>query len=429
MSDFNTIEEILEDLQDGRMVVLVDERGQGLDGTEVVGEGALMMIAELVTPESVTFMSRQAGGTPTVPASQERLQALELDLIIPDTRGPRDVAAVTPVNATGTSGTGVSAQDRALTVRRLADPSSCGEDFVRPGQVMPLQAQPGGVLKRAGHTEASVDLARMAGFQPTALIADILDEEGKVASTPYLLDFAHKHNFKIGTIKDLIAHRRRNEKLIKLEAEAEMPTAYGTFKVHAYRSLVDDSPYLALVLGKVDDGGDILVRMHSGCLTGDALGSFLCDCGEQLEHSFQMIAGEGRGVIVYIPSHEGRGIDIIHKLKAYQLQSQGLDTIEANKALGFPTDLRDYGIGAQVLCDLGLSRIRSLTNNPKKLVGLEGYGLTVVEQVPIQASPNPHNLRYLQTKRDKMGHATLLERDPNSSPPGEEGEQERAQNP
>ena len=273
----------------------------------------------------------------------------------------------------------------------------------------PLQAQSGGVLKRAGHTEASVDLARVAGFQPVALISAILDERGEVATTTYLLEFARQHGFKIATIKDLIAHRHRIEKLIELEAEATMPTGHGEFTVYAYRSLVDDTPYIALVMGDVSDGQDILVRMHSGCLTGDALGSLLCDCGEQLHACCEMIAGAGRGVIVYIPHHEGRGIGIIHKLKAYALQhDQGLDTVEANHALGFPSDLRDYGIGAQVLYDLGVRRIRSLTNNPKKLVGLEGYGLTVVEQVAIETPPNPHNIKYLRTKRDKMGHTIRL---------------------
>ena len=333
------------------------------------------------------------------------------------------------VNAATMDGTGVSAHERALTIRKLADPHSTPADFVQPGHVTPLQAQPGGVLKRAGHTEASVDLADLADFQPVALISAILDEDGEVASTPYLLDFARRHGFKIATIKDLIAHRRRTEKLIELEAEATVPTRYGEFTMYAYRSLVDDMPYIALVMGTVDDGQDTLVRMHSGCLTGDALGSLMCDCGDQLHNSFEMIASAGRGVIVYIPHHEGRGIGIIHKLKAYELQrSEGLDTIEANHALGFPMDLRDYGIGAQVLYDLGLRRIRSLTNNPKKHVGLEGYGLTVVEQVPIEALPNPHNIRYLRTKRDRMGHATLLRTDEegDSEQPGR-GDRENAQ--
>lgn len=313
------------------------------------------------------------------------------------------------VDARSIEGTGVSAQDRALTIRHMADVQSTPEDFVQPGHITPLQAQTGGVLKRAGHTEASVDLALIANFQPMALMAAILDEEGGVAATPYLLDFAQRHGFKIITIHDLIAHRRRTEKLIRLEAHSSMPTRFGEFTVYAYRSLVDDNPYIALVCGDVSDGQDTLVRMHSGCLTGDALGSMLCDCGEQLEHSMRMVAQEGRGVIVYIQHHEGRGIGILHKLKAYELQEKkGLDTIEANHALGHSMDSRDYGIGAQVLYDLGLRRVRFLTNNPQKRVGLEAYGLVVVEQVPIESTPNPHNLRYLETKRDKMGHATLL---------------------
>ena len=406
MPDFNTIEEAIEDLQNGKMVVLVDERALDIDGAELVGEGALMMLAELATPETVNFMTRHAGGPVNVAASRERLAALELERM--PGQAPRGASVMVSVNAADTSGTGISAPERARTVRRLADPSSRRADFVQPGQVTPLQAQPGGVLRRAGHTEAAVDLAQLAQFQPVVLMADMLDEGGEVASTPYLLNFAAQQDFKVATIKDLITHRRRTEKLIELEAQNAMPTAHGEFAVYAYRSLVDEHPYIALVLGDIADGEATLVRMHSGCLTGDALGSYLCDCGEQLHRSFEMIAAEGRGVIVYIQHHEGRGIGLIHKLKAYQLQSEGMDTIEANHALGFPMDLRDYGIGAQVLYDLGLRRIRVLTNNPKKYVGLEGYGLTMVEQVPMVSSPNPHNIRYLRTKKDKMGHANLL---------------------
>ena len=408
MPDFDTIDEVLEDLQQGRMVVLVDERGQGVDGTELVGEGELTMVAERVTAENVNFMVRHAGGPLNAPASRERLEYLQLERM-PGDHGPRGASFMVTVNAAAVEGTGVSSPDRALTLRTLADPDSTPADLVRPGLVTPLQAQSGGVLKRAGHTEAAVDLAAMAGFQPVGVISAILDEDGRVASTPYLLDFARGHGFKVATISDLIAYRRRTEKLIELETRTSMPTRYGEFAVYAYRSLVDDNPYIALVMGDVSDGQDTLVRMHSACLTGDVLGSRLCDCGDQLQSSLELIASEGRGVIVYIQHHEGRGIGIIHKLKAYALQrSQGLDTVEANRALGLPVDPRDYGIGAQVLYDLGVRRVRSLTNNPKKRVGLEAYGLTLVEQVPIEASPNPHNIRYLRTKRDKMGHATLL---------------------
>jgi len=407
--DFNTIEEAIEDLQNGRMVVLVDERDTGLDGSETVGEGELIMIAELATAEAINFMMRHAGSPPTAAASHERLKALNIDEMASGARGPRGASIMVSVNARNIEGTGVSAQDRALTIRRMADAQSTPEDFVQPGHITPLQAQAGGVLKRAGHTEASVDLALIANFQSVTLMAAILDEEGDVAATPYLLDFAHRHHFKIVTIHDLIAHRRRTEKLIQLEAQSPMPTHWGEFTAYAYRSLVDNNPYIALVCGDVSDGQDTLVRMHSGCLTGDALGSMLCDCGEQLERSMRLIAQEGRGVVVYIQHHEGRGIGILHKLKAYELQQKkGLDTIEANHALGHPMDSRDYGIGAQVLYDLGLRRVRFLTNNPQKRVGLEAYGLVVVEQVPIESTPNPHNLRYLETKRDKMGHATLL---------------------
>ncbi len=411
MPDFNTIDQVIEDLQAGRMVVLVDERETDVDGREAVGEGELMMLAELATADSINFMVRHAGSPPVLTAGKDHLEAIELHQMVPGAQGPRGASIMVSVNARQIEGSGVSAQDRALTIRKLSNPQSTPEDFVQPGHITPFQAQPGGVLRRAGHTEASVDLAQLAGSQPTALIAAILDESGEVADTPYLLEFAHKHNFKITTIHDLIAHRRRTEKLIKLEAQSPMPTRFGEFAAYAYRSLVDDNPYIALVYGEIRADRDTLVRMHSGCLTGDALGSLLCDCGEQLARSMEYIAAEGSGVIVYIQHHEGRGIGILHKLKAYELQQQqGLDTIEANHALGHPVDSRDYGIGAQVLYDLGLRRVRFLTNNPKKRVGLEAYGLTVVEQVPIEADPNPHNIRYLETKRDKMGHSILLER-------------------
>lgn len=410
MPDFDTIEEVVAELQAGHMTVLVDERAVDVDGTELVGEGELVMVAELADSTAVNFVARHAGGPVYVAADKDRLDALGLELARPGGQGPRGAAYMVSVNAHDVDGTGVSAHERALTIRRLADPDSTRSDFVQPGHVTPIAAQPGGVLRRAGHTEASVDLARMAGFQPVAVIASILDEQGELASTPYLLDFATRHGLKIATIRDLIAHRRHAEKLIELLATASMPTRYGAFTAYAYRSVVDGSPYIALVMGQVADGAPTLVRMHSCCVTGDALGSSLCDCGEQLQQAMAMIAAEGRGVVVYIQSHEGRGIGILHKLRAYELQQrQGLDTIQANHALGLPADSRDYGIGAQVLRDLGLRQLRLLTNNPRKRVGLDGYDLTVVEQVPIAASPNPHNIRYLRTKRDKMGHATLLD--------------------
>ena len=409
MSDFNTIEEILEELAGGGMVVLVDERAVDVDGSDLVGEGELIMIAELADADSVNFIARHAGGPVYVAADRERLEAAGLELARPGGGGPRGAAYMTSVNAREVGGTGVSAQERALTIRRLADPRSRGSDFVQPGHVTPIAAQPGGVLRRAGHTEASVDLARVAGFQPVAVLASVLDGKGELASTPYLLEFAASHGLKIATIRDLIAHRRRSEKLIELQAQASMPTRHGEFTAYAYRSLVDGSPYIALAMGEIADGAPALVRMHSCCVTGDALGSHLCDCGEQLQRAMSMISAEGRGVIVYIQSHEGRGIGLIHKLKAYELQqSQGLDTVEANHALGLPADSRDYGIGAQVLYDLGLRQLRLLTNNPRKRVGLDGYGLTVVEEVPLAAEPNRHNIDYLRTKRDRMGHITLL---------------------
>ncbi|MEE3232542.1 MAG: GTP cyclohydrolase II [Candidatus Latescibacterota bacterium] len=413
MPDFNTIEEIVCDLQNGRMVVLVDERSKKVDGNETVGEGELIMLGRLTTAESVTFMMRHAGSPPAVAIGPDRLSQLGIH----DGRselGPRGASIMAAVNARELEGTGVSSQDRAQTIRKLADSQSTADDFVQPGHVIPLLAQNGGVLKRAGHTEASVDLVQIADDEQVALMAAILDNSGQVADTPYLLDFAKKHQFKVATIHDLIAHRRQTEKLVQCEAVSPMPTRHGEFTAYAYRSIVDDNPYIALVYGDITAGNETLVRMHSGCLTGDALGSLLCDCGEQLDRSIELIVEEGRGVIVYIQHHEGRGIGILHKLKAYELQQRkGLDTIEANHALGHPTDSRDYGIGAQVLYDLGLRRVRFLTNNPKKRVGLEAYGITVVEQVSIEATPNKHNVRYLETKRDKMGHITLLSAEEN----------------
>ena len=423
MPDFNSIEEIADQLRRGAMVVLVDELATDIDGAETVGEGELMVLGERATADAVNFMMREAGGTPAATASEERLEDLDLAMMVPGTAGPRGATFMAGINAAAVEGTGVSAQDRALTVRTLAAATSNAGDFAQPGHVNLMQAQAGGVLRRAGHTEASVDLALQAGCQPVALMATILDERGALASTPYLLDFAARHGFKIATIKDLIAHRSRTEKLVALEAHSTIPTRYGEFDFYAYRSLVDEKPYIALVKGDVGDGADTLVRMHSGCLTGDALGSLMCDCGAQLQRSLAMIAAAGRGVLVYIQHHEGRGIGIIQKLKAYELQrDKGLDTIEANHALGHPMDTRDYGVGAQVLYDLGLRRVRFLSNNPKKRVGLEAYGITVVEQVPIEAAPNPHNIEYLITKRDRMGHTTLLHEDVDTalSPPDKE---------
>ena len=408
MLGFNTIEEIVSDLQNGRMVVLVDERSKKGDGIETVGEGELVMMGGLTTTESVNFMMRTAGSPPAVAIGPERIRQLGLQEGRSEL-GPRGASILAAVNARELMGTGVSSQDRAQTIRKLADPQSIAEDFVQPGHVIPLLAQSGGVLKRAGHTEASVDLVKIANNQQVALMAAILDSSGQVADTPYLLDFAKKHQFKIATIHDLIAHRRQTEKLIQCEAITPMPTRHGEFTAYAYKSIVDENPYVALVYGDITEGNETLVRMHSGCLTGDALGSLLCDCGEQLDRSIELIVKEGRGVIVYIQHHEGRGIGILHKLKAYELQHRkGLDTIEANHALGHPTDSRDYGIGAQVLYDLGLRKVRFLTNNPQKRVGLEAYGITVVEQLSIEATPNKHNMRYLETKRDRMGHITLL---------------------
>ena len=407
------------------MVVLVDERGQDVDGTELVGEGELMTLAESVTPQTINFMARHASGPLNVTASGARLEALGLKLATGG-HGPRGAAVMVSVNTREVSGTGVSAHDRAATIRKLADPASLPDDFVQPGHITPLRAQVGGVLRRAGHTEASVDMAVLAGCQPVGLISAILDEDGEVASTPYLLEFARQHGLKIASIKDLIAYRRRTEKLISLEARSTMPTRFGEFELFAYRSLVDDSPYIALVMGDVSDGEDTLVRMHSACLTGDALGSFLCDCGDQLQQSLELIAREGRGVLVYIQNHEGRGIGILHKMKAYQLQrTEGLDTIEANHALGLPHGCPGLWHRSPGPARPGVERRPVPHQQSEEASGSGGIRPHRRRgRCPSLPTRTPHNIRYLKTKRDKMGHTTLLERD--STLPAVEGEQQNA---
>jgi 3,4-dihydroxy 2-butanone 4-phosphate synthase/GTP cyclohydrolase II len=375
------------------------------------------MAAETVTPEAINFMATHGRGLICMPIISERLDALGIPPMVPEKVHTHDTAFAVSIDLTG-GGTGISAHDRASTVKRVLDPSAKPEDFRKPGHIFPLRAQPGGVLRRAGHTEAAVDLARLAGLQPAGVICEIMNDDGTMARLPELEKVAVEHGLKIISIADLIAYRRRSERLVVREAEASLPTRWGTFKVFGYQSVLDARHHLALVYGDVGDGENILTRMHSECLTGDVFGSLRCDCGAQLDAALASVAAEGRGLIVYIRGHEGRGIGLLHKLKAYKLQEGGADTVDANVALGFPPDPRDYGIGAQILVDLGVRSMRLLTNNPSKRAGLEGYGLTIAERVPLETHPTEHNIEYLRTKKAKLGHLLDLD-DPDVVPKGE----------
>ncbi len=383
------------------MVIVDDESREN--------EGDLAVAAEKVTPEHINFLAKHAGGLICLAIVGSRLDELRIE---PMVREPNDYyksAFAVSIDARGKVTTGISAQDRAATVGAVLDPAAKPEDFLKPGHILPLRAHPGGVLSRAGHTEASVDLARLAGLYPAAVICEVMAEDGTMARMPQLRELARRHRFPILTVRDLIAYRSRREKLVRRVAEAMLPTEYGQFQSISYESLVDGHAYLALVLGEVAGKENVLVRMHSGCVTGDALHSLRCDCGLQLAAAMRLIQHEGSGVLVYIYHQEGRGIGLLNKHLAYQLQDQGQDTVEANEELGFPADLRDYGMGAQVLVDLGLTSVRLLTNNPKKVVGLEGYGLTAT-MVPLEIPPNEYNRRYLETKKTKMGHVLRLVR-------------------
>ena len=396
---FSTIEEALEDLRAGKMVILVDDEDRE-------NEGDFVIAAEHVTVEAITRMTRHATGIITVPMPQERLHTLQLDLMVRENSESMRTAFTVTVDARDGTTTGSSAADRALTIRKLADPHSHPSDFNRPGHVNPLMARPGGVLKRAGHTEAAVDLMRLAGLQPVGVICEISSQQGDggdMARVPELADLAETFDLKLITIAELIRHRRRTEKLIESVGSATLPTIYGDFTIHGYHSEYDPAPYVALTMGDVADGQDTLVRIHSSCVTGDLLGSLRCDCGDQLHMALEKISEAGRGVLLYI-EQEGRGIGILNKIRAYGLQDQGADTVEANVRLGFKPDLRDYGLGAQVLYDLGVRRMRLMTNNPSKRAGIEGYGLEIVERVPLMVTPNASNRRYLETKRTRMGH-------------------------
>jgi 3,4-dihydroxy 2-butanone 4-phosphate synthase/GTP cyclohydrolase II len=393
---FATVEEALEDIAAGRMVVVVDDEDRE-------NEGDLVMAAELVTADDINFMATHARGWICLALAPERCDDLGLELMAAKNETPHQTPFTVTIEAREGVTTGISAADRAHTIRVAVDPARGPDDIVKGGHVNPLKARPGGVLERTGHTEASVDLARMAGLQPAGVICEVMNEDGSMARVGDLTAYCHKHRLRMITIADLIAYRRRHDKLVERVVSTRLPTSFGDFEVVGYRSLIDDKHHVALVKGEVAGEPDVLVRVHSECLTGDVFHSLRCDCGEQLESALAIIEREGRGVLLYL-AQEGRGIGLLNKLRAYKLQEDGLDTVDANLELGLPADLRDYGIGAQILTDLGLSSIRILTNNPKKIRGLEGYGLSVTAQVPIEHVPNPHNESYLRAKAERMGH-------------------------
>src|SRR5688500_1788503 len=394
---FSSIEEAIEDIRDGKMVVVCDAEDRE-------NEGDLTMAAQFATPEAINFMATHGRGLICLALTGERCDELGLDLMAAKNESPFQTAFTVSVEAREGITTGISAHDRAHTIQVAIDPSSRPHDLVQPGHIFPLKAKAGGVLERTGQTEAAVDLARLAGLNPSGVICEIMNDDGTMARVPYLERYCARHGLKMITVADLIAYRRRHDKLVERVVTTRLPTAYGDFDVVGYRSLVDDKHHVAMVKGEVDGAPDVLVRVHSECLTGDVFHSLRCDCGEQLESALAMIEREGSGVLLYL-AQEGRGIGLLNKLKAYNLQDKGLDTVDANLELGLPVDLRDYGIGAQILSDLGLSSIRILTNNPKKIRGLEGYGLSVTDQIPIQHEPNPHNEAYLRAKRDRLGHS------------------------
>lgn len=400
---FDTVDDALASFRTGKIVIVVDD-----DDRE--NEGDFVCAAEFVTPEVINFLATYGRGIICTPLTAERAATLGLELMVDTNTSLHETPFTVSVDViTGTT-TGVSAGDRAATVRALVNPATTAADLARPGHIFPLRALDGGVLRRAGHTEAVIDLCRLAGLAPAGVLCEIMNEDGSMARVPELLALAERFAMRIITVKDLIAYRMRSDHLVERVVTTRLPTRHGEFDLHLYRSLLDQKEHLALVKGEIHRDVPTLVRVHSECLTGDVFGSSRCDCNEQLNAALRMIELSGKGVLVYM-RQEGRGIGLVNKLKAYRLQDEGLDTVEANEKLGFRADLRDYGFGAQILRDLGVGKIRLLTNNPKKVVGLGGYGLDIIERLPLEMGPNPHNERYLQTKRDKLGHLILLDPD------------------
>jgi 3,4-dihydroxy 2-butanone 4-phosphate synthase/GTP cyclohydrolase II len=397
MSAFVTINEAIEEIRAGRMVVVCDDEDRE-------NEGDLTMAAQFATPEAINFMAKEGRGLICLALTPQRCDELGLDLMAAKNESPFDTPFTVTIEARDGVTTGISAADRARTIQVAIDPAAAPRDLVQPGHIFPLKAKAGGVLERTGQTEAAVDLARLAGLNPSGVICEVMNDDGTMARVPDLELYCARHGLKMITVADLIAYRRRHDKLVERVVTTRLPTGFGEFDVVGYRSLVDDKHHVAMVKGEVDGQPDVLVRVHSECLTGDVFHSLRCDCGEQLESALAMIEREGRGVLLYL-AQEGRGIGLLNKLKAYKLQDTGLDTVDANLELGLPVDLRAYGIGAQILSDLGLTSIRILTNNPKKIRGLEGYGLSVSDQIPIVHAPNPHNEAYLRAKRDRLGHS------------------------
>jgi 3,4-dihydroxy 2-butanone 4-phosphate synthase/GTP cyclohydrolase II len=396
----DTIEEALEALRQGQVIIVVDDENRE-------NEGDFVCAAETITPEIVNFMVKEARGYLCVALTEERCDELKLEMMVGQNTDPNKTAFTVTVDLLGHGNTtGISAQDRARTIKALVNPQTKPEDLGRPGHINPLKAKKGGVLRRAGHTEATVDLARLAGFEPAGVLIEVMNEDGTMARLPELRKIADKFGLKLISIEDLIAYRLKNESLIRCEIGVQMPTAWGDFDLVAYRQTNTDDLHLALVKGTWQEDEPVLVRVHSSCITGDIFGSCRCDCGPQLHTAMKMVQDAGKGVVLYM-NQEGRGIGLINKLKAYKLQEQGLDTVQANEALGFKMDARDYGVGAQILRDLGVKKIKLISNNPKKRAGLIGYGLEIVDSVPIEIQPNPHNQKYLETKRDKMGHTIL----------------------